>query len=164
MAKVFKTVVHEIRELLPAFIFFALAFNVIVITDALTTEEYGIRPFHMVGAIVLALIVAKTLLLANLLPFIDAFPEKPLIYNTLWKTFIYTVFAVIILYIEHLIRFSSKYGSVAAGNQQLIREVDWPRFWAVIIWLATLLFVFTASLELSRKLGPGKLRQMFFGK
>ena len=164
MPTVMKTIAHEVRELLPSFIFFFLAFSLIVITDALTTEEYGIKPFDVAGAFVMALIVAKVLLLAGLLPFVDLFPEKPLIYNTLWKTFLYVIFAMLLIFAEHLIEFSLKYGNLSAAGRHMISETDWPRFWAVRIWLAVMLLVFTALQELTRKMGPGSLRRMFFGR
>lgn len=164
MAKVLKAVVHEILELLPAFLFFVVAFNLIVITDALTTEEYGIRPFAVAGAFVMALIVAKVLLLAGLLPFVDLFPQKPLIYNTLWKTFLYVIFAMLLIFAEHLIEFSLKYSSLPEASRYIISDTNWPRFWAVRIWLAVMLLVFTALQELDRRMGPGRLKQMFFGR
>lgn len=164
MAKVLKVIIHEIRELLPAFIFFLLTFSLIIATDTLVTEEYGLRPFHIIGAVVLALVVAKVLLLANLLPFVNAFPDKPLIYNTLWKTLLYMIFANILVYLEHLIEYIIRYGSLASANQHLIEKIVWPRYWAIQIWLAVLLFVFTAFQELTRTLGEGRLRRMFFGR
>ena len=163
MSKALKVIKKETLELLPAFVYFFVAFNLIVATDALTTEQYGIHVFSFLSATIGALVAAKAILLANLLPFMDAFPHKPLIYNTLWKTFIYVVASLVIRYIEHMIPFMIKYKSLVIANHHLISEIDWPRFWAIQIWIMVLLLVFVAFQELSSALGDGRLRQMFFG-
>jgi hypothetical protein len=43
--------------------------------------EYGIRLSAVAGATIAALLVAKVVLVADMLPFINRFPEKPLTYN-----------------------------------------------------------------------------------
>ena len=164
MHKVLKKAKKEIIELLPVVIFFFLAFNLIVLTDALTTEQYGIRVFSFVSASIAALVVGNVVFLANILPFMNRFHGKPLIYNTLWKTFIYMFISLIVRYLEHLIPFVFKYKSLVVANDHFMSEMVWPRFWAIQIWLIVLFFVFAAFQELVGVLGNGRVRQMFFGR
>ncbi len=89
MLGVLKWLKREIIELLPAVVFFFVAFNLIVLTDTLTTEEYGVRVFSFLAATVGAIVVAKAVLLANLLPFVGRYGGKPLIYPSLWRTLLY---------------------------------------------------------------------------
>lgn len=42
---------------------------------------------------------------------INRFPDKPLIYNVVWKTLIYLLLASLIHYLERLIDFSRQTGS-----------------------------------------------------
>jgi hypothetical protein len=72
---------HEIAEVIPPTVFFFIAFQVIAFTRALMLEQYGIRVSTFVTASIAALVVAKVVLLADLLPFLNRFPEKPLVYN-----------------------------------------------------------------------------------
>lgn len=163
MRRAFKKIKKEILEILPAVIFFFFAFNLIVLTDALTTEQYGIRVFSFVSASIAALVIGKVVFLANILPFMNVFSGKPLIYNTLWKTFIYWTISLLVRYLEHLIPLISKYKSLAAVNTHLMNDMIWTRFWAIQIWLVILFFLFAAFQELVSVLGEGKVRQIFFG-
>lgn len=162
MAKALKWMKHEARELLPAFVFFSLAFCIVVVTDALYVKGYHIQGFHIAGALILALIVSKAMLLANMLPFVDAFPNRPLIYNTVWKTSVYTVTAVFIYFMERIIRTAAMHARLT-NDPSLTHGIPWPRFWAVLIWLVVVFLVFVSYSELDRRLGNGKLRRMFFG-
>src|SRR5262249_34736331 len=71
---------HELLELLPPTVFFLIAFHLITVSRALMLRRYGIQVSAMAGATIGALLVAKVVLLADLLPAINRSPEKPLIY------------------------------------------------------------------------------------
>ena len=154
---------HEIAEVIPPTVFFFIAFQVIAFTRALMLEEYGIRVSTFVTASIAALVVAKVVVLTDLLPFLNRFPEKPLIYNVVWKTAIYLVAAIFVRYVEHLISFVRQHGDLATANRRLLDEVVWPHFWAVQIWLVVLFLVYCALRELIRVLGRDRVRSMFFG-
>ncbi len=155
---------HEILEAIPAIVFFLIAFHVIWITRALMAEQYGVTLTGTAGATVAALIIGKVILIADKLPFVNRFPDKPLIYNVLWKTAIYVVAALFLRYIEHLIHFWRQHGDFASANRHLLDELPWPHFWAVQIWLATLLLVYCALREFVRGVGPRRVIDMFFRK
>jgi hypothetical protein len=78
-------VVAEIRELLGVALFFALASCLVVFTDRLLVSGSEIKTATFASAIVAGLIIAKVLLLVDMLPFVDAFPDRPLVYNIAWK-------------------------------------------------------------------------------
>ena len=50
-----------------------------------------------------ALLVAKIVLITDKFPFVNRFPDKPLIYNVVWKTAIYVAASLLVHYLEHLI-------------------------------------------------------------
>lgn len=99
----------------------------------------------------------------DLLPFVDAFPHKPTVYNIVWKTSLYAVGAMVFLYAEpflkHLVKGAGLYGSY----HQAWHELMLPRSWANMIWFVVLLVGFVTMQELSRVLGKGRLKCMFFG-
>lgn len=154
---------HELLEVIPPAVFFFIAFQVIAFTRALMLEQYGIRVSTFVAATVAALVVAKVVLIADHLPLINRFPEKPLIYNVVWKTLVYLLAALLVRYLEHLIPFAREHGGLAAANRHLLDEVVWPHFWAVQIWLLVLLLVYCALRELVRALGRERVLHLFFG-
>jgi len=154
---------HELLAVIPPTVFFFIAFQLIALTRALMLEQYGIRVTTFVAATVGALVVAKVVLLTDLLPFVNRFPEKPLLYNVVWKTAIYQVAALLVRYVEYLIPFLRKHGDFALANRHLFDEVVWTHFWAVQLWLLALFFVYCAARELIRVLGKERVRAMFLG-
>ena len=109
------------------------------------------------------LVAGKVVLIADALPFVNRFPEKPLMYNVAWKTVIYIGAALVVHYLEHLIPVWWRMGDLAAANRQLGQELVWPHFWAIQLWLLVLFFVYCAIRELVRAIGPREVRRMFFG-
>src|SRR5262245_24725685 len=126
-------------------------------------RQYGIEISTVAGATVAALVVAKVVLLTDLLPFVNRFPDKPLIYNVVWKTAIYLLAAFVVHYLEHLVPLWWRARDLSAANRQLLDEIVWLHFWAIQLWLFVLLFLYCALRELVRALGADEVRRMFFG-
>jgi hypothetical protein len=154
---------HELLEIIPPTLFFLIAFHVLALFRALLLRQYGIEVSAVAGATVAALLVGKVVLLTDKLPFINRFPEKPLIYNVVWKTAIYVLAALIVHYLEHLVPLWWRMGDLGTANRRLLDEIVWPHFWAVQLWLLVLLFVYCALRELIRAIGAREVRTMFFG-
>ena len=163
MSSILSRLRHEVVEAIPPAVFFFIAFQVIAFTRALMLEQYGIRVSTFVAASIAALVVAKVVLIVDLLPFVNRFPEKPLIYNVAWKTVIYLIAALLVRYIEHLIPFVREYGDLTQANRHLLDEVVWPHFWFVQIWLMVLFSMYCALREVVRVLGRERVLHMFFG-
>jgi len=112
---------------------------------------------------VAALILGKAVLIADLLPMINRFPNKPLIYNVGWKTLIYVLVATLIHYLERLVDFWRQAGGLVAGNEKLLAEIVWPHFWAIQIILLVLIVMYCTMHELVRVIGKEKVLRIFFG-
>jgi hypothetical protein len=162
MNKVWAKVKHEFFEILPPTIFFFISFHIIVLDRALLAKEFGLHLSAVAGATIGALLVAKVVLIADMLPAINRFPEKPLIYNVLWKTVIYVSASVVAHYLEHLVPLWWRLGFLAA-NEHLWSELVWAHFWAVQLWLVVLIFVYCVMRELVRAIGRDRVLRIFFG-
>jgi hypothetical protein len=155
---------HEFHEVLPPTIFFLIAFHIVVFNRRLMLREYGLPLASLTSATVAALLIAKVVLITDKFSFINRFPEKPLMYNIVWKTVIYGTAALLIHYLEHLVPIWWHTGGLGAANRQLLSEIVWPHFWATQMWLIVLLFVYCALRELSRAIGHEKVTEMCFGR
>lgn len=153
---------HEVRELIPVSVFFFLTFQLLALTQALMLKQYGIRVSSFVTATVLALVVSKVVLIADHLPLVNRFPEKPLIYNVVWKTSIYFGASLVVRYAEHLIHFWRQTGDFVQANRRLFNEIVWPHFWGVQLWLLILLLLYCSLRELVRALGRERIVRIFF--
>ena len=49
------------------------------------------------------------------------------------------------------------------GNEKLLAEIAWPRFWAIEIILLVLILMYCTMHELVRVIGKEKVRRIFFG-
>ena len=162
MSKVLSKLKHEIKEAIPPAAFFFVAFQLIAFTQSLMLKQYGISVSTFTTATVAALIVAKVVLIADMLPLVNRFPEKPLVYNVVWKTAIYMIAAFLVRFIEHLIDFVREYGNLSVAIRHMLDEVVWPHFFAVQIWLLVLFLMYCAFRELIRVLGGDRVRRLFF--
>jgi hypothetical protein len=157
------TIRHELREMLPPTLFFLIAFNLLALTVTLVSETAGIDPVTHAAASIGALIVGKSVLIADHLPFVNRYPERPLIWNTVWKAAIYFMVTAAVRVAEALISAATDAYGFRAGLAHEVATIDWGRFWAVQLWLAVLFLVYTAFRELSRAVGRGRVGAMFFG-
>ncbi len=163
MTKLSTKLKEEFFALLPPTIFFFVALHIVMFIRALMLEGTGIAPSSSISIAVAALILGKAVLIADMLPLINRFPNKPLIYNVAWKTLIYLLAATLIHYLERLIDFWRETGGFVAGNQKLLSEIIWPHFWAIQIILLVLIVMYCTMHELVRVIGKEKVLRIFFG-
>jgi hypothetical protein len=162
---------HKIREklkeeffaILPPTIFFFVALHLVTFIRVLIAKGSHFEPLSTMSIAIASLILGKAVLIADMLPPINRYPNKPLAYNIAWKTVIYVLMASVIHYLERLIDFSRQAGGIAAGNEKLLGEIVWPHFWAVQIVLFVLILVYCTARELARVIGREKMLRLFFG-
>ena len=154
---------EEFFKLLPPTIFFFVALHIVAFVHVLMLKRTGISPSSSVSIAIAALLLGKAVLIADMLPIINRFPNKPLIYNVAWKTIVYWLISVAIHYMERLIEFWRQTGSFAAGNQKLFTEIIWPHFWAIQLILFVLIVMYCTMHELVRVIGREKVLRIFFG-
>ena len=163
MRGAFEWIREECRKILGIAVFFAVAFCLIVLANKLMVEGSSIQVTSFAKALIGGLIVAKILLIVDLLPFVDAFPDKPLIHNIVWKSFLYIAASLVFHYVEPLVELLLKGVGVASAHHQTLQAFKQPMFWANQIWVSLLLVLFVTMRELSRALGEGQFRRLFFG-
>lgn len=163
MGRIIEVIVREGKEVLPATVFFLILFNLIAFTRGLVLEEYHVSVAFTIGATIGALLVAKVILVADKLPFISLFSARPLVFDVLWRTFIYGVMALIIQYLEEFIPQLTHTGSLSAANQRVLEEVTWPHFWTVHLWVLFGLLVYCTASALIRAVGGQRVKKIFFG-
>jgi len=152
----------ELYEVIPPTVFFFIAFSLLLLTQMLVLKEHGIDGWDWGGAVVGALIVGKVVLVVDKFAFVDRYPEKPLIWNAVWKTLIYLVAATFVRYLERLLPLLFDGKRFIAVNREVLYSIDWERFVLIHMWLLVLLFVYCCLRELVRHIGTKKVARMFF--
>jgi hypothetical protein len=152
---------HEFLEMLPPTIFFFVVFHIIAFMRVLMAEQYGITITSSASATIGALIVGKSILVANAIPFVNWFRQKRLIYNVVWKTSLYVIIVLLFQCIEELIPLISKYGAILTAGEHLFEEIKWPRFWATHILLILFLIAYNVTAEVIGAIGRNKIIEIF---
>jgi len=155
---------EELRKILVVAVFFSAGFCLIHVSNRLLTEGSQVHIANLARAIFGGLIVAKVLLSVDLLPFVHAFPGKPLAHNIVWKSSLYIAGGVIFLYFEPFMKNLIRGAGLSASHSRAWEELMLPRTWATVIWVAMLMAVFVTLKELSRVIGKDELKNMVFGR
>src|SRR5213594_322547 len=163
MTKLSSKLKEEFFKLLPPTIYFFVALHIVTYVRVLMLKGTGLAPSSSISISVAALILGKAVLIADMLPLINRFPNKPLIYNVSWKTLIYLVMSALIHYLERLIDFWRQTGGFVAGNRKLLAEIVWPHFWAIQLILFVLIAMYCTMHELVRVIGKENALRIFFG-
>src|SRR5260221_7315291 len=98
-------IVKQIRHVLPPTLFFAVGFNVIVLTTQLILADYLIHFTNFIVVTLSALVVGKAVLLANGVPFFRRFATGPIVHPILFKTIIYCVVVLLVRILEQVVKY-----------------------------------------------------------
>lgn len=154
---------EEIKKALPPTIFFFVILHIVSVIRALMIKGTGISLPSSASILLASLVLGKSVLVADMLPFINRFPDKPLVWNVGWKTLMYALVALLVHYLERLYEFWKEASGVVAANHALWADINWPRFWAIQILLITLILMYCVITELARVIGRKRLKSIFFG-
>jgi len=156
-----KKIVHEIGEYLINVCYLTFMFaaftqyrRFLLAAHDITYTNYGV-------AVIEALILGKVIMIGEVVRLGRGLEQKSLIYPTLYKTFVFTVFVGVFKVIEHVLTGLWNGGGITAGLVELSEK------WSHEL-LANSLVVFVAFIpffavkELERVFGKDKLRALFF--
>ena len=132
---------HEIEELLPTTIYFVVVLHFAAFIQALMNRHNGLSLPTSASITLGALVMGKSVLLADVLPFINRYPTEPLIWNVSWTATVY----------------------FSAANHAMFAEITWSHFWAIQLLLALLILVYCVMSELIRVIGRAEMKALFFG-
>jgi len=163
MSRAVEKVKEELLAVLPPTIFFFVSLHIVAVIRTLMARSTAYQASSTLGIGVAALILGKAVLIADLLPAINRFPDRPLLYNVTWKTALYLLVATAIHFAERIVEFGLEAGSLAAGWDKMAAEIVWPHFWAIEILLLLLVLVYCTARELIRVIGREKVIRIFFG-
>ena len=162
MGKVVTIVKKEVREALPAVIFFLVLFHLIALTRAVALGEHGVTALRATAATIGALIVAKAILLVEALPRVRRL-QGSLLARVTRKTLLFGAVVLLFKFLEELIPAVSKHGRVVAASRALLQDVAWPLFGVLSLWVLGGLFLYCLATDLIRDAGSEKVREILVG-
>jgi hypothetical protein len=155
-------VIKELKELLPPVVFFAISFNLLVLTIQLILADYLLHLWNFMLATTAALVVGKAVLVADALPFLRRFDKAPMIQAVLFKTLVYWAVVFLVRFLEKLVEYKFGGGTLSGIPEYVTAHFTWHRFAAIQIWIFVLFLIYTSVAELNARLGAGELVKIFF--
>jgi hypothetical protein len=162
MGRIGTIVAKEIREALPATIFFLFLFHLIGLTKAVALDDFTFTALRSAGATMGALIVAKAILIVEALPMARSSAGSRM-FRVFWKTLLYAMLALLFRFLEELIPSISKHGGLESGTRAMLGEVSWTLFSVLALWVLGGLFLYCLASELIQAVGPDKVKEVLFG-
>jgi hypothetical protein len=154
----------ELKELLPPTVFFAVSFNLILLTTQLILADYLIHFFSFLVATTSALVVGKSVLLADALPFFRRFARALMIQSILFKTIVYWSVVFLVRFLEKLVEYWFGGGTTSGVSDYVANHFSWHRFAAIQIWIFVLFLIYTSFADLNTRLGKGELVKILFSR
>jgi hypothetical protein len=164
VGKVVGFVKKEFIEMLPPTIFFLVAFSLVVFTRDLMFQDAGVGMLTYAAAAIGALIIGKSVLIADALPIWHRFDNSPRAALIVGRTIAYALVALLFQFLEELIPLARSEGSLAAGFDQLASEVNWPQFWGTHIQLVVLIGLYNIIAVIAEEMGREQFTQLLLGK
>ena len=138
-------------------VFFGMFFTyqrLILAQHQINYGEYGI-------GIIKALVLAKIIMLGDMLRIARGFEARPLVYPTLFRSFAFSLWVLLFVILEHMIRGVFQGKGLAGGFEEFLQRDKYELFArSLVVFFAFIPFF--AVRELGQVLGRGKIHELFF--
>jgi hypothetical protein len=159
--KLKERVQHELIEYGFNVIYLTLVFAAYFIHQRLLLASYDITYTHYGVAVIEALVLGKVIMIGSVFRLGRGLEDKPLIYPTIYKSLVFTVFVVVFKVIEHGIRGLWR-GEGIMGGLAVLTQKGWELVLANALFVLVAFIPFFAVKELGRVLGEKTVRELFF--
>jgi hypothetical protein len=150
--------------MLPPTLFFLVAFSLVVLTRHLMFQDNDVGMLSYAAAAIGALIIGKSVLIADALPIWRRFDSQPKVALIIGRTIAYALIALLFQFLEEFIPLARSAGSIGAGFNKLTTAVNWPRFWGTHIQLLVLLGLYNIIAVMAEELGRERFTELLLGK
>ena len=149
---------HEAKELLYIFLYLAFFFCALATYSTLLLKEYKVPYLNYAFALINALVIAKVILIGQMMHLGEKYEHKPLLASAVWKAFIYSLFALAFHFVEELVK-RLIHGAGVAEASRAIRIDALMGHTLVIFCTFITLFAF---MEFRRVLGEERFYSLLF--
>jgi hypothetical protein len=160
--KILKKIFEEIKIITRTAAYFALVFILMMIMKKLNLKDYDIEFSGMSQAIIGSLIMAKVIVLMELISLGGWVQRKPAIVDVMIRTLLYTCGVLIAIVLEKA--FEKRHIAGGFGNAifYVFNNRDMYHVWATTIGAAASIFIYNAFSIVKKVLGEKGLAKLFF--
>jgi hypothetical protein len=154
---------HELVEYFTNFVFLAFIFGAFTWYRRLTLAEYHIGYAHYGIALIEALVLAKIIMIGDILSLGRRLEDRPLVFPTLYKAFTFSLWVAAFGAFEHIMEGLLRGEGLTGGIQKLMSQGKYEiSAKAMLMFFAFIPFF--AFREIERVLGEGTMWMLFFRK
>ena len=153
---------HEIRSVAYATIYFAIWLGILMFLKTRILTEYKVEFTGISMALIGALILAKVVLVIDLIPLSNWTREHPASLIYIFRTLFNIIAVFILLLLEKAFESRHEYGGFGSSLSQVFQHRDVYHVWANVTVVSIAVFWFNVIFVLRGYLGEQKLRQLFF--
>jgi hypothetical protein len=154
-------VIHESGEFLTVFLFLAPLFGAFSTYRMLLLNQFREASFQYGTAFINALILSKIILIGEYLRLGKRHENRPLIYSTVYKSFVFTLLVAVFHILENAVK-GFLHGEGVAGALAVLNGKGRDELLARSLVIFCAFLPFFALRETRRVLGEHKLADLFF--
>jgi len=155
-------VYHEIKTVAITTVYFAIWFGLLMFLKKMILTEYKVEFTNIAMALIGALILAKVVLVIDLIPLSSWTRGRSAVYFIFFRTLLNIIAVYILLLVEHAFTARYEYGGFGAALGHVFQHRDVYHIWANVTAVGISVFWFNVIFVLRQHLGEQKLRQLFF--
>jgi hypothetical protein len=160
--KILRKIFEEIKTVTRTASYFAIVFILMMIMKKLYLKDYDIEFSGMSQAIIGALIMAKVIVLMELISLGSWVQCRPPIVDVIIRTLLYTGGVLIVIVLEKAFEKRHEAGSYGNAIVYVFTNRDIYHVWATTIGSAASIFVYNSFSIVQKVLGKHGLAKLFF--
>ena len=157
-----KKLLHEIKSIARISSYFAIVFLLMMVMKKLYLEDYDIAFTGISQALIGALIMAKVIVLVDLISFGGWLKRLPVIYDVVFRTIIYSLGVVIVIVLEKAFEKRHEAGGFIDAIPYVLSHRDIYHVWAQAIGVSLSLLAYNAFSIFQKRLGEKGVSKLFF--
>jgi hypothetical protein len=160
--KVLRKIVEEIRIIARTAAYFAFVFILMMVMKKLYLEDYDIQFSGMSQAIIGALIMAKVIILMELISLGSWVQRQPAIVDVTLRTVLYSLGVLVVVFLEKAFEKRHEAGGFGPAFAYVFNHRDIYHVWATTLGASGSIFVYNAFTVVQRTMGKHGLAKLFF--
>lgn len=155
-------ILHEIILVWIMTAYFAAGFGLLLLMQNLLLANQGAEQIGYFGALILALLLGKVVVVVEHLAFVNRFRHRRRVAHIVYSTLVFTVVSLLVGTIEKIVKHLFQGEPFGAAITGVLQDASLPKFLATTIALLVLFGFLFFVREVGMILGPGVLRKEMF--
>ncbi|HTB26356.1 MAG TPA: hypothetical protein VK711_13365 [Puia sp.] len=160
--KILKKILEEIKIILRTAAYFAIVFILMMVMKKLYLKDYDIEFTGLSQAIIGALVMAKVIILMELISLGPWVQRQPPIVDVIMRTLLYSLAVMIVVVLEKAFEDRHLAASYGEAISYVFSHRDIYHVWATMIGVAGSIFVYNSFSIVQRMMGKNGLAKLFF--